>query len=123
MTMKIVPILKVRNMEEAVAFYTRVLDFELKYPHEPLNEWGVDLKNGNSEMMLTASDGIFGVAVNVYVAEVDALFAKYIERGLDVSTKKESPVHQQPLNQTWGTREFYVTDASGNTLRFIAPGD
>jgi uncharacterized glyoxalase superfamily protein PhnB len=120
--MKIVPILKIRNMEEAVSFYTRILDFELKYPDEPLNEWGVDLVNGESEIVLSCTDGFFGVTINVYVAEVDMLFAKYIERGLDVSAKKESPVHQGPLNQTWGTREFYVTDASGNTLRFVAPG-
>ncbi|WP_432327650.1 hypothetical protein ACRQ5D_30765 [Mucilaginibacter sp. P25] len=31
---------------------------------------------------------------------------------------KESPVHQGPTDQTWGTREFYVTDTDGNTLRF-----
>ena len=37
------------------------------------------------------------------------------------SNKKESPVHQEPLNQTWGMREFYVTDNDGNTLRFGKP--
>ena len=25
------------------------------------------------------------------------------------------------MNQTWGIREFYVTDADGNTLRFGEP--
>jgi hypothetical protein len=32
--------------------------------------------------------------------------------------KLESPVHQGPLDQSWGIREFYVTDPNGNTLRF-----
>jgi len=33
--------------------------------------------------------------------------------GLDTSRQSGSPV-----DQTWGTREFYVTDPDGNTLRF-----
>jgi uncharacterized glyoxalase superfamily protein PhnB len=28
---------------------------------------------------------------------------------------------QEPLDQTWGMREFYVHDPDGNTLRFSAP--
>jgi hypothetical protein len=59
--------------------------------------------------------------VNVRVDKVDELFQKYIKRGLDTSKKEESPVHQGPLNQSWGMREFYVTDPSGNTLRFGKP--
>jgi hypothetical protein len=36
-------------------------------------------------------------------------------------------VHEGPLDQTWGTREFYVDDPDGNTIRFVqgfrvAPG-
>jgi hypothetical protein len=27
-------------------------------------------------------------------------------------------VHAGPIDQTWGTREFYVDDPDGNTLRF-----
>lgn len=119
--MKIVPLVKVRNMKQAVCFYTEILDFEVKYPQESLNIFCVDLVNGEAEFQLTETDGIYGVAINVCVAEVDALFKKYRTRGLDVSAKKESPVHQSPLDQSWGRREFYVTDADGNTLRFTAP--
>ena len=49
--------------------------------------------------------------------DVDALFAKFLERGLKPA-KPESPVHQGPTDQTWGTREFYVDDPDGNTLAF-----
>jgi hypothetical protein len=52
---------------------------------------------------------------------VDSLFAKYLGRGLDFSAKTKSPVHKGPIDQTWGRREFYVTDADGNTLRFCQP--
>jgi hypothetical protein len=45
----------------------------------------------------------------------------YARRGLDISNKKESPVHQGPVAQTWGMREFYVNDPDGNTLRFRQP--
>jgi hypothetical protein len=27
-------------------------------------------------------------------------------------------VHEGPLDQSWGTREFYVDDPDGNTIRF-----
>ena len=119
--MKIVPVIKVRNMQQAVSFYTEVLDFKLKYPKEGLNVYAVDLINGDAEFQLSEVDGIYGVAINVFVEEVDQLFNKYKSRGLKVAVGKEqSPVHQGPLNQTWGRREFYVTDVDGNTLRFSA---
>jgi len=106
-------------MKEAIAFYTNILDFKLKYTDASDEDWVVDLINGDAELQLTSIEkNLHGFAVNVWVDEVDSLFEKYISRGLDASSKKESPVHQGPLKQTWGTREFYVTDASGNTLRF-----
>jgi len=121
MSIKIVPVFKVRDLKQAIAFYTKVLDFELPYAEEDAYQWGgADLVKGGSELQLTTyeSDSLFGSVVNIWVDDVDDLFQKYISRGLDTSCKKESPVHQGPLNQTWGTREFYVTDSDGNTLRF-----
>ena len=32
--MKIIPLFKCRNMQEATDFYTQILDFKQKYPHE-----------------------------------------------------------------------------------------
>lgn len=121
MSIKIVPVFKVRDLKQAIAFYTKVLDFELPYAEEDAYKWGgADLVKGGAELQLTTyeSDSLFGSVVNIWVDDVDDLFQKYIGRGLDTSRKKESPVHQGPLNQTWGTREFYVTDSDGNTLRF-----
>ncbi|MCY1542500.1 hypothetical protein D9M68_782490 [compost metagenome] len=74
--------------------------------------------NDGAELMLSQIDGIFGLPVIVNVDEVDHLFAKYIGRGLVTPKKENSPVHEGSLDHTWGTREFYVTDADGNTLRF-----
>ncbi|GAB3999688.1 hypothetical protein GCM10028807_50620 [Spirosoma daeguense] len=118
--MKLIPLFKCRNMPEAVTFYTTILDFSLKYPKASSNDYVVDLINGVAELQLTVleRDTLFGNVVNVRVLDVDALFRHYVTRGLDTSGYEKSPVHQGPTTQTWGIREFYVTDPSGNTLRF-----
>jgi catechol 2,3-dioxygenase-like lactoylglutathione lyase family enzyme len=119
--MKMIPLFRCSDMKVALSFYTQILDFELADPGASANDWVVLLKNGNAELMLTALQGDqkIGIAANVVVTGIDQLFAKYKQRGLDTSGKEESPVHQGPFDQTWGTREFYVTDIDGNTLRFM----
>ena len=118
--MKVIPIIKCKDMKESLSFYTRVLDFQIKYPGTTADEPVVTLINGDAEIQLSTmpGDSLFGTAVNVRVDDVDALFAKYLKRGLDTSGKKKSPVHQGPLDQTRRMREFYVNDPNGNTLRF-----
>jgi catechol 2,3-dioxygenase-like lactoylglutathione lyase family enzyme len=120
--MKIIPLLKCRNMKQALGFYTGILDFELKGTGSAVDPV-VDLVNGDIEMQLTIleTDSLFGSVVNIRVDDVDGLFKKYLERGLDISWKEGSPVHQGPVDQSWGMREFYVTDSDGNTLRFNCP--
>ena len=121
--MKMIPLFRTRNMKEAIAFYTNILDFELREPGASPDDWVVLLANGDAELMLTSLEGDqkIGIATNVLVDNIDELFEKYKKRGLDTSYKVESPVHQGPIDQTWGTREFYVTDSDGNTLRFCKP--
>ena len=62
-------------------------------------------------------DSKVGQAIVVMTEDVDALFTKFTHRGL-VPPKRDSPVHHGPIDQDWGTREFYVDDPDGNTLRF-----
>lgn len=66
-----------------------------------------------------SGDGIAGNVATIVVKGIDELFKKYVLRGLETAGKENSPVHQSPIDQTWGWREFYVTDPSGNTLRFV----
>src|SRR5947209_20395811 len=103
MMMKMVPLFKCSNMKDAIAFYTRLLDFELKYTEASADDPVVDLINQGIELQLTVLENsrLFGSVVNIWVDDVDGLFKKYVDRGLDVSHKKDSPVHQGPLNQTW----------------------
>jgi uncharacterized glyoxalase superfamily protein PhnB len=118
--MKLIPLFKCRNMQEAIDFYTQILDFKQKYPEETADDPVVDLINEGAELQLTQheSDNLYGSVINIAVNDIDERFQRYLDRGLDISDKANSPVHQSPINQTWGSREFYVTDPSGNTLRF-----
>jgi predicted enzyme related to lactoylglutathione lyase len=106
-------------MKEAIDFYTHVLDFQLADSDSP-EDFVVTLFNENAELILTALEGDQKAGINIYirVTEVDNLFKKYVSRGLKIPNRPESPVHNGPLDQTWGMREFYVDDPSGNTLRF-----
>jgi len=55
-------------------------------------------------------DGTLGTSVYVYVDDIDALHAEFVAKGVQ---------HIGPVvDQTWGTREFGVTDADRNKLRF-----
>ena len=121
MTMKIIPLLRCNDLKEAIAFYTNVLDFTLKYSDEANNEWAIELINNDAEILLASRDGTPRIAIIVRVDDVDALFKKYVDRGLIVPNNPDSPVHNGPIDQTWDMREFYVNDPDGNTLRFSTP--
>ncbi|MEJ1240302.1 VOC family protein [Chryseolinea sp. T2] len=118
--MKLIPLFKVTDMRAAVQHYTEVLDFVMTCPEDTLDSAVVDLGHDEMELQLTTHESgrLFGSVVNILVTDVDALFYKYKGRGLDTLSRPESPVHTSPTDQTWGRREFYVTDADGNTLRF-----
>jgi catechol 2,3-dioxygenase-like lactoylglutathione lyase family enzyme len=118
--MNFIPLFKVSDMQAAIRHYTEVLDFVMTWPEDTVDSAVVDLGHDQTELQITTheSERLFGSVVNVWVTDVDSLFAKFISRGLDTSAKPNSPVHKGPVNQTWGRREFYVTDADGNTLRF-----
>jgi catechol 2,3-dioxygenase-like lactoylglutathione lyase family enzyme len=118
--MTVVPVIRCSDMARSLAFYTGVLDFRLKYPRQSHEDVVIDVVNDVAELQLSVlrGDGAFGSATNIGVMDVDGLFKIYVDRGLDVSKKPDSPVHQRPVDQTWGKREFYVTDPDGNTLRF-----
>lgn len=116
-----IPIFRCTNMKAALSFYTEVLDFKLSEPGASENDWVVALQNEDAGLILTILEGDqkIGISTNVLVDNVDEVFQKYTKRGLDQSHRVNSPVHLGPTDQSWGTREFYVTDKDGNTLRFV----
>ena len=114
----LIPTFAVRDVREAVTFYTQVLDFTLAAVMTPEQPFYAVLTRDRDELHLSLATrappgGQSAIAV---CEDVDALFARFRARGLPASERTDSPVHQGPLDQTWGTREVYIDDPSGNTL-------
>ena len=113
--MNIIPVIKCKDIERSITFYTQVLDFEVLNPDE---EFPYKLLIRESARLdISSLDGGIASILFIEVKNVDDLFKKFVERGLDISSDK-SGVHGGPLDQTWGMREFYVEDPDQNTLRF-----
>jgi catechol 2,3-dioxygenase-like lactoylglutathione lyase family enzyme len=115
----LIPTLTVRDIPEAIAFLTRVLDFQLAAATPDDAPFYAILTRGLDELHLTLPPGgrPRGVSSAIIVCEsVDAIFHSLRARGLPIPTRADSPVHSAPVDQTWGAREFYVDDPSGNTL-------
>ena len=120
----IIPTVRCRNLRQSLAFYTHVLDFHrVDDGGEPQDDGFAMLSRAGDLLILStgSGDGEFGQAIVVMTEDVDRLFQKFLSRGL-VRPDKEGPVHQGPTDQSWGTREFYVDDPDGNTLRFTQSG-
>ncbi|HUB30921.1 MAG TPA: VOC family protein, partial [Terracidiphilus sp.] len=79
-------------------------------------------RNG-AELQLSrhSGDGVFGSVNRVFVDDVDERYVTFRARGLNTTQRPESPIHMAPVDQTWGLREFAVTDPDGNNLCFCAP--
>ncbi|MGK6318637.1 bleomycin resistance protein [Sphingomonas sp. DT-204] len=120
--MALIPIVRVTDMARAVEFYTRVLDFEHEGTWPAMTDPSYTvLRREGHELHLSshAGDGVAGQAVGVLVGDVDALVGRLAARGLDQRHRSDSSVHCGPVDQSWGTREFYVDDPDGNSVRFI----
>jgi catechol 2,3-dioxygenase-like lactoylglutathione lyase family enzyme len=108
-------------MRASLAFYTGVLDFTRVDGDDVADPSFQILERDGDRLFLSShgGDGEFGQAVAVLVDDVDALFHQFRTRGLKTPGNPGSPVHEGPIDQSWGTREFYVDDPDGNTLRFV----
>jgi catechol 2,3-dioxygenase-like lactoylglutathione lyase family enzyme len=115
----LIPTFTVRDVAEAVAFHTEVLDFQLAFLMNEGAPFYAVLTRGTDELHLSLHAGRSPRARSsaiVVCDDVDRLFSTFRARGLPVTTRRGSPVHEGPLDQTWGTREVYIDDPSGNTL-------
>ena len=121
--MAIIPIVRCKRMETSLAFYTKVLDFDcIEYAGGDDPSFSTLLRGGSLLVLSShGGDGEFGQAIMIATDNVDALFSKFRRRGLKTPGNPEAPgmVHEGPIDQTWGTREFYVDDPDGNTIRFV----
>src|SRR5262245_20407170 len=121
--MAIIPTVRCGNMRASLKFYTAVLDFRRVDGDDTLDDPCFSVLARGADLVFLSShlgDAEFGQAVAVLVENVDALFRKFRARGLTTPGNPDAPrmVHEGPIDQSWGTREFYVDDPDGNTLRF-----
>lgn len=112
-----IPVLHVRSSEAAEEFYCRKLGFRQEFAYR-VDEKRADpcymgLVRDEARLHLSSfsGDGVSGGVVRVEVEDVDAVHAELVEKGVRIDTV--------PVDQTWGTREMYVKDADGNSIRFI----
>jgi catechol 2,3-dioxygenase-like lactoylglutathione lyase family enzyme len=122
--MAIIATVRCTDMKRSLAFYTSVLDFVHVGGDDQLDDPSFSVLARDGEQLILSShrgDGIVGQAVTITTDDVDGVFRKVRERGLRTPGNPDAPehVHEGPIDQTWGTREFYVDDPDGNTLRFV----
>lgn len=123
--MAIIPTVRCRSMRTSLAFYTDVLDFARVDGDDDLDDPSFSVLSREGHQLILSShggDGSFGQAVAITTDDINALFRKFRERGLNTPGDPNAPraVHEGPIDQSWGTREFYVDDPDRNTLRFVA---
>jgi catechol 2,3-dioxygenase-like lactoylglutathione lyase family enzyme len=112
-------------MEASIAFYTRILDFVWVGgdDHQSDPSFCMLMREGDPLILSSHSgDGTFGQAIVVQTNDVETLFRKFRTRGLETPGNPDAPkeVHEGPLDQTWGTREFYVKDPNVEHLTVYA---
>ena len=112
-----IPLVRVSDSAAAQDFYCNRLGFRREFAYRV-----DDAKPDPCFMGLTrdgvwlhvssfSGDGVSGGVVGLIVEDVDALHAELVAKGVRIDTG--------PVDQTWGTREMYVKDADGNSIRFI----
>jgi uncharacterized glyoxalase superfamily protein PhnB len=112
-----IPLLHVTNSAAAEDFYCNRLGFRREFAHRVDDAkpdpcyLGVSRDGVWLHISSFSGDGISGGVANLIVDDVDALHAEFAAKGV--------PIAVGPVDQTWGTREMYVKDADGNTMRFI----
>ena len=112
-----IPVLHVRGSKAAEEFYCKKLGFRREFAYR-VDESKADpcymgLVRDNARLHVSSfsGDGVSGGIVRFEVDDVDGIHAELVEKGVRIDTG--------PVDQTWGTREMYVKDTDGNSVRFI----
>jgi hypothetical protein len=112
-----IPVLHVSSSVVAEVFYCKRMGFRREFAYR-VDESKADpcyMGLVREEVRLHISsysgDGVSGGVVRIEVEKVDTLQAELVS--------KKVRIDSGPLDQAWGTREMYVKDADGNSIRFI----
>jgi uncharacterized glyoxalase superfamily protein PhnB len=81
--MRVVPVMQCKDMTQALAFYTRILDFEHvgTWPPKRSPSYSI-IKKENIEINLSShrGDGVSGNVVIIEVENIDTLFKRFLQR-------------------------------------------
>lgn len=101
------PILRVRDFEASVIYYSEVLGFRLAWRDGNFGS----VERGDVALMLSeSSQGCAGTWVYVSVSDADLLYQELRSR--------HAQIRHPPTNFPWGARELHVFDPDGHVLRF-----
>ncbi len=111
-----IPVLRVSSAAAAESFYCGLLGFERRSAYRVDDArpdpcyMGLEREGVWLHISSFRGDGVAGCAFVLYVEDLDALRAELVGRGVEIDAG--------PIEQTWGTREMYVKDPDGNSVRF-----
>lgn len=120
-TMRVVPLLRVRNIEKSIGFYEQ-LGFEISETWKPQEkiEWCSIEFQGAALMLQQTNDsdtqqeisGDNGIQLYFITEVVDIIYHQIRALGIDVSP---------PKIEFYGMKQVFVTDPDGRTLCFESP--
>jgi catechol 2,3-dioxygenase-like lactoylglutathione lyase family enzyme len=107
------PIIGTRDIQRAIAFYTRQLGFRLAFGDkaDPPNYVGFRRDAVELHMQFQFEYEMGTIRLGFLVEDPDALFDEYRQRGVECTP---NAVADTP----WGTREFALYDLDRNALTF-----
>ena len=111
------PVLPVRNVSEAMAYYTDKLGFTLRFTDDAQNPKYAGVARGAASFHLQwhepadFRENVDTAALRFVIDDVDGLFAEYSGKNVfqAATALRDTP---------WGTREFAFYDLDGNGLFF-----
>ena len=120
--MSVQPFIRCSDITISLPFYTEILDFNiLQDPYPDPDSFMsmyafLERAGGRVHLSQHAGDGVFGNVIYINVKNLDDTYKLFIENGL--TAKDKGGITMQPVEQTWGMKEFSVTDPDGNKLTF-----
>ena len=112
------PVLQVRDVPAAIAYYVDRLGFELRFRDSETDPRYAGMRRHGVEVHLQWHDETSfrpergdALMVRIRVVDPDALFAEYADKGV---FHEKTHLRDTP----WGTREFGFYDLNGHGLTF-----
>jgi len=123
--MAIEPFIKCNDISRSIVFYTEILDFVVVRapdadPESFMSKYSLIERDGCLVHLSSHNgDGVAGNVVYIRVDNIDLLYSKFVANGLNIDDPDKMPsLRIQPVEQTWGMKEFSITDPDGNKLTF-----